>query len=332
MIDDTKAATNQLLNSFRQAQGDFVSGESLAEQLSVSRVSVKSRIDRLRDIGYEIEAVRNRGYRLISEPSQLQPAVLQFELFTREIPVQVTVLDECSSTNDEAMRALTENLPDPLAVIARRQRSGRGRLGRQWHSEDSGNLMISFGFKPDREPAYMQRFTVWTGLRLAECLSSLTGLDVRAKWPNDLLVNRKKLAGILTEARMDADRIRDLILGLGLNINSQVDAWPDEVRAVATSLAHLQDKTHSMNQVTAEVVGAVYQAYNAYLDGNIDAELDYLWERYSAIDGQTVTIAAPQETVTGEVIGLDKTGALRLKLENGSDQSFSAGDVTLKNW
>ncbi|MGE9295887.1 MAG: biotin--[acetyl-CoA-carboxylase] ligase [Puniceicoccales bacterium] len=321
-----------LLGALKSGQPDFVSGEMLAEQLSMSRVSVKSRIDRLRENGFNIEAVRNRGYRLLSSPIALQPTALESALADREVSLGWELLDECVSTNDEAMRRLTDGIKSPLVVISRRQTKGRGRLGRQWHSEDDGNLMISFGFRPNREPAFMQRFTVFVGLRLASRISAETGLEVLAKWPNDLLLGGKKLAGILTEARLDADRMRELILGLGLNINSDVEHWPTEVRDVATSLAQAKGGALDMNDITALVVQEVSLAYEDYVHSGIEGELAALWERFSAIRNQSVTISAREGELVGTVLGLDSTGALQLKLESGEERSFAAGDVSIRKF
>ncbi|WP_309384072.1 biotin--[acetyl-CoA-carboxylase] ligase [Cerasicoccus frondis] len=329
MNDTINESDLSLLAALCEAQPDFVSGEALAERLGVSRVSIKSRLDRLKEAGFEIEAARKQGYALISEPPTLHPLMLELQLRKLGTELNWILLDECASTNDEAMRKLTEGAQSPLVVISRRQKAGRGRLGRRWHSDDDGNLMLSFGVRPDKPPAFMQRFTVWVGLRLAARLSNYSGVSVKAKWPNDLLINGRKLAGILTEARMDSDRMRELILGLGLNINSAVDTWPDEVRNIATSLAYASKQRFSMSAATALILTELVRAYEDYQNGEIDAELDKLWAEYSAINHQSVTISTYDGLIEGEVVGIDSSSALRLKLANGDIKTFAAGDVSL---
>jgi len=331
----TNSAKNQadldLLGLLKAAQPEFVSGEALARRLDRSRVSVKARVDRLRAEGFTIEGVRNRGYRLLDDPEALQLVALASRLAERSVGIDWTLLDECASTNDEVMRRLAAGAQSPLVVISRRQSAGRGRLGRQWHSDDPGNLMLSFGFRPNREPAFMQPFTVWVGLRLAARLTAETSVEVTAKWPNDLLVGGRKMAGILTEARLDADRMRELILGLGLNVNSMIDLWPTELREIATSLARERGHALNINAVAAMVMQEVALAYEDYTRGGIRDELEALWERFSAINGREVTVQAPEGPLRGVALGLDSSGALRLRLESGEERCFSAGDVSLTN-
>lgn len=329
MNADLSTADLSLLEALRAARPGYVSGETLAEQLGVSRVSIKSRLDKLKEQGFVFDAIRSQGYALTAEPPTLHPLLLELELRALRSDVRWLLLDACASTNDEAMRRLTEGDDAPFILMARRQSAGRGRLGRRWHSDDDGNLMLSFAARPDRPPAFMQRFTVWIGLRLAACLSEYSGLPVKAKWPNDLLIHGKKLAGILTEARLDADRMRELILGLGLNINSAVETWPAEVRDIATSLSSAAGRPFSMSAVTALILAELAAAFDAYCNQDIDAALEQLWENYSAINGQRVTIATHGGEVSGRVAGLDATSALLLELEDGQTKTFAAGDVSL---
>lgn len=329
MNTELNEADLSLLAALREARPDCISGEALADRLGVSRVSIKSRLDRLRAQGFVFEAVRSQGYTLTEEPNSFHPLLLEQELRERNTAVNWLLLEECASTNDETMRRLTEGAEEPLIVVARRQTSGRGRLGRKWHSDD-GNLMFSFGVRPNRPPAFMQRFTVWVGLRLAARLSELSGAPVQAKWPNDLLINGRKLAGILTESRMDADRIRELILGLGLNVNSDVDAWPEEVRAIATSLSRATGRKQSMSAVAATIFAELVAAYKAYCQEDIDEELAKLWEAHSAIKDQRVTISTYEGEVSGRVTGIDASSALVLQLDNGESKTFAAGDVSLQ--
>lgn len=191
--------------------------------------------------------------------------------------------------------------------------------------------MLSFGVRPNRPPAFMQRFTVWTGLRLAARLTALSGVTVLSKWPNDLLIRGRKLAGILTESRLDADRIRELILGLGLNVNSNTDQWPAEVRDIATSLRRETQHPFSMSAVAAAIFAELTSAYEDYCAHDIGPELNALWNQHSAVNHQRVTIKTYNGDITGRVVGLDPTSALLIQLDNGETQAFSAGDVSLQS-
>jgi BirA family biotin operon repressor/biotin-[acetyl-CoA-carboxylase] ligase len=225
-----------IIEALLAAGAGHVSGTALARQLGVSRVAVWQQMEKLRAQGFAFESVRARGYRLSACPAALHPALIAAHLRSHGRSCPLMLLDEVDSTNDEAARQLADGRPAPFAVLARRQTRGRGRLGRAWHSTDNGNLYVSFAFRPRLAPARMQTFTLWMGVNVCELVANFTGATPGLKWPNDLLFDGRKAGGMLTEARMDADQIRDLVFGLGLNVNSPAGAWPRELAGRAISL------------------------------------------------------------------------------------------------
>lgn len=321
-----------IIGALAAARPHHLSGEALAETLGISRVSVKGRVDRLRTEGFQIDAVRNRGYLLTGEPEYIHAAILGWYLRQERVSATVEVFDAIDSTNSEAERQLAAGAETPLVLVARQQTSGRGRLGRVWYSEDNANLYCTLCFRPNQPPGKMQKFTVWMGLSLCEFLNTKFDLPVQSKWPNDLLFKGRKVAGMLTEARMDADYMRELSFGLGLNINSRPQQWPSQVAAVATSLRQINgDVPLPINRLGAQLIAALLNAYEEFVSRDIDGELDALWHRYSAIAGERVTVDGGAEQHSGVVTGLNESGALLLRHDDGQVKAYAAGDVSLKS-
>lgn len=319
----------RILQALVIAAGQPVSGAALARELDLSRVAVWARLDRLRQEGLPIDAGPRRGYRLTGEPASLHPGLLRAHLAARAIPVPVLVLPEVDSTNSEAERQLADGRAAPFVVLAAAQTRGRGRFGRTWHSPDEANLYLSAAFRPTLPPDRMPGFTLWMGLRLCDHLARTTGLALRLKWPNDLLFEGRKVAGMLTEARIDSDRMRDLVFGFGLNVNADPKRWPTDVAAVATSLrAAGGGAPLPFHATAAGIVGEVHAAAADYVAGQT-GERDALWERYDALGGKQLTVQGGNGTIAGVAAGLAPSGGLRLTLTDGSETVVHAGEVTL---
>jgi BirA family biotin operon repressor/biotin-[acetyl-CoA-carboxylase] ligase len=307
----------------------FVSGTALARSLGMSRVAVWQHMEKLREQGFAFEAVRARGYRLTDRPAGLNAVLLRAQLAPAVRAFAVTVLDEVDSTNDEVTRRLAAGDSAPFAVIARRQTKGRGRFGRTWHSEANGNLYISFGFRPFLPPTRMQTFTLWMGANVCELLGTFCRATPALKWPNDLLFSGRKAGGILTEARIDSDQIRDLVLGLGLNLNSSGAAWPEDLAARAISVAEHTRAPLDPNRFAAALIGRVHDAYERFVQGTYLDTFADLWNRHDVLRGQPVTILQGNERTHGTASGVDDEGALLLRTETGQTRRFRAGEVTL---
>lgn len=319
-----------ILRELLAREPDWVSGAALAEKLGVSRVAVWQHMEKLRAAGFGFEAQRARGYRLTQRPPMLHAPLIETQLKVRPKHFSLLVLDEVDSTNDEAARQLGAGRPAPFAVLARRQTKGRGRFGRTWHSEDKGNLYASFAFRPRVEPGRMQTFTLWMGVNICELLTNFAQLTPGLKWPNDLLFSGRKAGGMLTEARVDSDEIRDLVFGLGLNVNAPAGGWPADLVRRAISLSEVAGAPLDLNRLAAALVGRVLLAYDTFVDGDHTKTFPELWHRYDVLRGQTVTLLEGGRRHTGSVTGIDDEGALLLRDDHGRTQRFRAGEVTLE--
>ena len=324
------APENVILRELLAREPGWVSGAGLAEKLGVSRVAVWHHMEKLRAQGFEFEARRARGYRLAARPTALHAALVELQLKLRPRGFTLLVLDEVDSTNDEAARQLAAGRAAPFAVLARRQTSGRGRFGRPWHSEENGNLYASFAFRPRVPPERMQTFTLWMGVTICQLIANFAQLKPGLKWPNDIVFDGRKAGGMLTEARVDADQIRDLVFGLGLNVNSAARDWPAELARSAVSLAEVAGGPLDLNRLTAALVGRVLLAYESFAEGEHEKTFAELWHRYDVLRGRRATVLEGGRRHPGTVAGVDDEGALLLRDERGRGHRFRAGEVTLE--
>ncbi len=319
-----------ILRELLAQEPGWVSGTALAAKLGISRVAIWQHMEKLRAAGFEFEAQRSRGYRIAARPGTLHPQLIETQLRVRPKGFTLLVLDEVDSTNDEAARQLAADRPTPFAVLARRQTRGRGRLGRVWHSESSANLYASFAFRPRVEPERMQTFTLWMGLNLCELLANFAHVAPGLKWPNDILFNGRKAGGMLTEARIDSDQIRDLVFGLGLNVNTPAGGWPADLARRAVSLAEVAGAELDLNRLAAALVGRVLLAYQTFVDREHLKLFADLWHRYDVLRGRPIALLEGGRRHQGTVTGLDDEGALLLRDAHGKVLRFRAGEVTIE--
>jgi BirA family biotin operon repressor/biotin-[acetyl-CoA-carboxylase] ligase len=320
-----------ILRELLAREPGFMSGAALAAKLRLSRVAVWQHMEKLRTQGFAFEAARARGYRITRRPPGLHATFIAAHLKGRARDFPLTVLDEVDSTNDEAARQLAAGRAAPFVILARRQTRGRGRLGRVWHSEANGNLYASFAFRPQLPPARMPTFTLWMGVNVCELIANFCRTAPGIKWPNDLLFGGRKAGGMLTEARIDADQIRDLVFGLGLNLNSPAGTWPADLARHAISLAEQTAGPLDPNRFTAALIGRVHLAYTQFVDGEHLATFADLWNRHDVLRGRPVTVLQGGKRFTGLAAGVDDAGSLLVRPPGGGrPQRFHAGEVTLE--
>ncbi len=308
----------------------FVSGTALARKLGMSRVGVWMHMEKLRAQGFVFEAVHNHGYRIRRPPDGLNPLLVEAIISLHRPPVDLLWFPETDSTNAEAERRLAAGRPTPFVVLAQQQTMGRGRFGRVWHSPGHGNLYASFAFRPCLEPERMTTFTLWMGANLCELVANFCRIQPGIKWPNDLYFEGRKFGGMLTEARIDTDQIRDLVFGLGLNVNVPPDSLPAPLSRQAISLAACAGRPVDLNRLTAAIVGRVFSAYEQFVEGRHRDAFAELWNRYDLLRGKTVTLVHGPLRVTGTAGGIDDGGSLLIRSKNGRPQRFPAGEVTLE--
>jgi BirA family biotin operon repressor/biotin-[acetyl-CoA-carboxylase] ligase len=322
---------SSILLAFLEADGEPVSGDRLAKELGVSRVAIWSRLERLRASGYVFAASTRKGYALRSVPRHLDPALLDAHLRLLKVSPKVEFLAEVDSTNSEAERRLAVGQEAPFAVFARTQKAGRGRLGRKWHSAPSGNLYLSLAFRPFIPPDRLKPFTLWMGLALCAHVEKSLGLKLGLKWPNDLQSpDGRKVAGMLTEARLDADSVRELVFGVGLNLTGAPKDFPADLRATAGSLEAALGAPLDLNREAAGVIAALFRAWEQFEEGTWSRSFRKLWSSYDVLAGKSVRVGLRGDPVAGVVDGIDDEGSLILRTGGGRRAIVSSGEVTLR--
>ena len=227
--------STEVLAILQQTGEDFVSGEQLCQKLGVSRTAVWKIIKKLKEDGYDIEGVSNRGYRLKEEPEILSREAILTRFHGSWSCAQVECYPVIGSTNDRAKEAYVEGAPHGTLVVADCQKAGKGRRGRQWETPAGAAIAMSSLLRPQLPPEKASMLTLVMALALAQGVSTVTGLEVKIKWPNDLVVNGKKLSGILTEMSADMDEIHYVVIGTGVNVN--LEEFPEEIRETLAPFA-----------------------------------------------------------------------------------------------
>jgi BirA family biotin operon repressor/biotin-[acetyl-CoA-carboxylase] ligase len=299
----------------------------------MSRAAVWKHVQQLRAQGYRIDAHHARGYRLAAVPDRLLPTEITRRLATRWLGRHVVAFDETDSTNVQAARLAREGVPDGTLVVAERQTRGRGRLGRTWVSPAGLNLYASFVLRPDLAPADAPRLSLAAAVAVAATISPLVperGLApgrVAIKWPNDCLLDGRKVAGILTEMEAELDRVRAVVLGIGVNLNGTAGAFPPELRQIATSVRLATGVRVDRVAFVATLCAELEAVYDRFVGGGFSAILAE-WERYSCLTGRAVTVESGGRRTRGTVRGVDAEGRLVLA-GPGGDEALVAGDVTI---
>ncbi len=303
----------------------YVSGQSLAEQLGVSRQAVWKEIKALRARGYTIESVTNRGYRLTGSPDYLNAAAVKAHLTAKIIGCELEVLESVGSTNDYLKILGANGCKSGAVAAAREQVSGKGRMGRTWQNKKDENVMFSVLLRPKMAPAEAGAVTPLAGLAVCKALRSFTGLDCRIKWPNDIIVGRKKLCGILTEMSAEFDAVEYIIPGIGVNVDQT--AFPPEIADKATSLLLETGRRFDKNRLLACMLN---QLEEDFLRSNLELKRQALAE-YTALCatlGRNVSFTRGGEPVSGAATGITESGELEVTLADGSVCRVNSGEVT----
>lgn len=329
-MSDLDRISLTILKTLLEAKNGFVSGNLLADKLKVSRVSIWARMEQLRNQGFKFEAVTRKGYRIVEKPKALNDLLTTTYLKNQKSCPELIFLSTIDSTNDHASRLLANDYEAPFFVISNQQTLGRGRMGRHWHSPPSSNIYMSFGSRPYVNPDRMQLFTLWMGVYVARSLREWLNADIGVKWPNDLFYHGKKLGGMLTEARVDADSLRELVFGIGLNVNQSQSDWPEDLVHTATSLRELTGHELDLNKTAAILIEAIHAGYKAFLTGNIRNTFEDMWPEFDMLKSQSIEAETRQGTLHGVAQGLDNRGALILRTSEGRLTSLNSGEVHIR--
>jgi BirA family biotin operon repressor/biotin-[acetyl-CoA-carboxylase] ligase len=315
-----------VLSFLAEAADQFVSGEAISDKLGLTRAAVWKHVEALRGQGYRIDAMPARGYRLAGVPDRLTPLEIRPLLNTHDVGQVVHWYEEVGSTNDRAKELADEGAEHGEVVVAEAQTAGRGRRGRTWSSPARKNLYFSVVLRPDLPPSRAPELTLVASVAVCEALQQ-AGVDARIKWPNDLLVSGRKIAGILTELAADPDCVQWVVLGVGVNVNARAEDFPAEVRGEATSI--LLERGQAAPR--ALFAAACFTALEGWLDRHAEGGFPAIreaWKRHSATLGREVAVRLDAREIVGVAEDLDESGALLVRTEAGVERILS-GEVRM---
>jgi BirA family transcriptional regulator, biotin operon repressor / biotin---[acetyl-CoA-carboxylase] ligase len=316
-----------VLAVLKEFAGIYISGEELSHRLQVSRTAVWKHIKVLREEGYEVESSPRLGYRLVAVPDLLLPLEIRDGLRTRILGRQVHYSHTTDSTNRQAREEAAGGAAEGTLVVAEMQSAGRGRLGRSWLSP-RGGIWLSLVLRPPLPPYRAHLITLLAAVAAVEATTAVAGIAPGIKWPNDLLLKGRKLAGILTEVSAEMERVNYLVVGVGLNANIPADCFAGELAGQATSLLAETGKPVSRVAWVRAFLECFETSYFAAQDKGFEDILNR-WRRHSVTLGQHVRMSTGGRTTDGVALDIDEQGALLVRTHDGT-KIFLAGEVTLR--
>lgn len=305
-----------------KAQLGYVSGEEISGHLKVSRQALWKHIQELRESGYDIVAVPHLGYQLVQSPDRLFPQEVDCGLGTRFIGKRIHYQEKVSSTMDVALELGMQGLPEGTLVLTETQDKGRGRLGRSWSSPKYKGIYLSLILRPKISPLQSPILTILCAVSLCEAIKKITQIDSQIKWPNDILIDNKKVAGILTELNAEMDQVRFLVIGIGMNVNSD----KKDLLSGATSLKEEKNETINRIEMLQEILRKIEANYLLFQE-NGKAKIIEKWREYNLTLGKRVKIISHREHLEGQAVDIDSDGALLVRKDSGVVQKITSGDV-----
>jgi BirA family biotin operon repressor/biotin-[acetyl-CoA-carboxylase] ligase len=319
-----KAST--ILSLFRLESG-YLSGEHLSKELGVSRTAVWKHITALRKAGYRIEAVSSRGYHLVSSPDNIEPHEISAQLDGSKIGCSLSFLKSTSSTNADAFRLAEDGAAEGTVVLADSQSGGKGRRGRVWSSPAEVNLYCSVVLRPPIMPYEAPQLTFLSAVAVARAIELTTSLTPEIKWPNDLLISGKKVAGLLNEMSAETDGINFVILGIGVNLNMSAVQFPADLRHPATSVFLESGVKVDRCRFTSTMLNELDRLYNEFLSHGFGPIREEWQQRCNANGRQVIVSDSGTECTGGRFIGIDSDGAMLLRTEEDKLHRITCGDV-----
>lgn len=318
----------EILRLLRSADG-YISGQELCNRFGVSRTAVWKAINQLKEAGYEIEAQQNKGYRLMAAPDLMTEAEIKSLMHTTEwVAKEVLYFDTIDSTNTKAQELAEKGYPSGTLVVADKQESGKGRRGRSWVSPSGTGIFMTLMIKPDINPNNASMLTLVAALAVAKAITSVTGEEAMIKWPNDIVVNGKKVCGILTEMNAQFDYINHIVVGIGINVHNE--SFPEEISQMASSLMiEAGGKRFHRAQIIAETMSYFEQYYDTFLKTQDLSALVREYDELLVNRNKSVRVLDPKEPFDGKAMGITPKGELIVDTWE-SRKLVSSGEVSVR--
>ena len=317
---------NRVLESLRRSEGDFVSGGSLAAELSVSRTAVWKTIEQLRAVGFVIESVPNRGYRLVSGGDALSESGVSFYL--HHTGLKLKVYRQISSTNTVLKQMAEEGAAEGTVLLAEEQSAGRGRMNRRFYSPPGTGLYVSLLLRPKMSATEATRITVTAAVAVAEAIEELTGRRTEIKWVNDILLDGKKVCGILTEGAIDVETgmLNYAVVGIGINVTAPEGGFPEEIREIAGAVC---DK--EVPGFRCRLAALLLDKFMTLYEQLPERDCYEAYKSRSSLLGLPINILTlGAEPIRATAVDIQPDFALLVRLEDGTIQALNSGEVSIR--
>lgn len=324
-MDHMQSTRSKLIELLAESESQYISGQRLSEQLNISRSGVWKQMKELEKAGYEIEGKAKLGYRILSSPENVNEFTLQWGLRTEWLGKKIVHLKETPSTQNIAHQLAQENTGHGTVVIADEQTAGKGRMNRRWESTKNKGIWMSIVLKPTIPPYLAPQLTLLTATVLADVLNKHTHIKPHIKWPNDLLINDKKVAGILTEMQAEQDQIQYVIIGMGININQDDMDLPDSSYG-ATSIKQETDQIWNIKDIVQLILEELEDRYLTYITQGF-SNVKSKWESYGYKIGEKIYVKTRKEQWQGIFLGIAEDGALLVKPEAGDTKKLYSAEI-----
>lgn len=321
---------SELLKKLLEARGEPVSGQEIADHFGLSRTAIWKYVKELENEGYEIGTVRKKGYYLKAQPDKVNAETVQQYLETDRFGKSIQYYDTCQSTQLLAHDAAQAGAMDGTVIIAEQQTAGKGRLSRPWDSAYGKGIWMSVISRPPLTPQQAPQLTLVAAVSVTRAIESITGVRPEIKWPNDILLNGRKVTGILTELQADPDRVKAIIIGIGINANQELTDFPEELHSIATSIQMVTGTEVNRAQLIAKILQYLEMYTDIYVNEGF-LPIKHVWESYSITIGKRIRAVMLNETLEGVARGISEDGMLELQLDDGKIRGIYSADIHLTN-
>lgn len=321
---------DKILQRFLAAGDEPISGQQLADELEVSRTAIWKHMQTLQQEGYTFETIKKIGYKLIAKSEKLDDMQIKAHLETKRYGQKIYHYDEATSTQLIAHDLVRDGALDGTVVIAETQTAGRGRMLRPWDSAAGKGIWMTVIIRPDVLPYQAPQFTLVTAVAVVNAMRAMfKNFTPVIKWPNDILINGKKSVGILTEMVAETDRVQALLIGIGINVNQQLEDFPEELQSIATSIALEEGEEIDRAVFVANFLNYLEQYSDHYVEHGF-THIKQLWEEASATIGKQVRATTLREVIEGEAIGITESGVLEIRTSSGEIKGVYSADIEIK--
>ena len=313
---------------FLKQQDGFISGQRICDELGISRTAVWKYMNSLKKEGYEIESVTRKGYRLLQSPDLLTKEAVLSCMKEVRIPGELCCFESIDSTNEEAKRRGEAGAPDGSVYVADNQTNGKGRRGRTWISPAGEDVFFTILLRPELPLSSVSMITLVAASAVSEAIDKVTGLNSNIKWPNDIVLNRKKVCGILTEMNMEIDSVAYVVVGIGINVNRM--EFREDIADMATSLKKESGHTVERAILLSEILSAFFRDYKLFLEEqNLSSFLEYYNQKLINV-GREVRLIKKGEEIIRTAIGINDRGELIVRDDEGNTEHIFSGEVSVR--